>query len=159
MTAAGSTTFRLRDFQHDDAAAVNRVALAAFGEYRDAFSDWPAFARTIGNMAGLAQTNEIIVATVAERVVAAVGYVGPHQPKAAHFKPEWPLIRMLSVDPGFRGGLLLITRGVVDLGVASGQASVKRAVEGGAKECRDVMGRRTPPFVYITHVNLPPLVV
>jgi ribosomal protein S18 acetylase RimI-like enzyme len=27
----------------------------------------------------------------------------PHVPKAAHFKPEWPIVRMLVVDPAARG--------------------------------------------------------
>ena len=36
-------------------------------------------------------------------MIGAVGYVPPSAPKAAHFKPEWPIIRMLVVDPGARG--------------------------------------------------------
>ena len=93
----------LRDYRPGDAASVNAVAQAAFEQYCSAYSDWAAFARNIGAMASLASTGEIIVAATGERIVGAVVYVGPGKPKAAFFEPEWPIIRMLVVDPAARG--------------------------------------------------------
>jgi hypothetical protein len=43
--------------------------LAAFDEYRAAYSDWPAFSRGIGNMTALAANGEIIVATEGDQIV------------------------------------------------------------------------------------------
>jgi hypothetical protein len=37
------------------------------------------------------------------RLVRAVGYVGPGQPKREFFNPEWPIVRLLSVLPSCRG--------------------------------------------------------
>jgi hypothetical protein len=44
-------SYTLRDFRAGDADAVNRVTLDAFEQYRDAYSDWPAFSANIGGMA------------------------------------------------------------------------------------------------------------
>jgi len=46
---------------------------------------------------------ELIVAADGARLGGAVGYVGPGVPKAGFFDPDWPVIRMLSVDPQARG--------------------------------------------------------
>lgn len=93
----------LRDFRAEDAAGVNQIAVAAFEEYRSAYSDWSSFSRSIGAMAELAQHGEIIVAATGARLLGAVVYVGPRKPKAAFFDPEWPIIRMLVVHPNYRG--------------------------------------------------------
>jgi ribosomal protein S18 acetylase RimI-like enzyme len=95
--------YELRAFLPQDVAAVNRVALAAFAEYRSAYSDWPAFSTHIGNMASLADGGEIIVAAQNERVLGAVVYIGPDKPKGTLFRPEWAVMRMLVTDPGSRG--------------------------------------------------------
>ncbi len=95
--------FSLRDFQVEDATAVNEVALAAYDEYRPGHPDWPAMAKSAGNMASLAEQGEIIVATAPEVLLGAVVYVGPERPKQAFFDPDWPIIRMLSVHPKYRG--------------------------------------------------------
>ncbi len=59
--------------------------------------------RILEKMSDMAARAEIIVAEHEGRVIGAVGYVAPSAPKAAHFKPEWPIIRMLVVDPDARG--------------------------------------------------------
>lgn len=96
-------SYLLRDFRAEDSDAVNRVALAAFDEYRTAYSNWPTFSRGIGNMSVLASESEIIIAVTPELVVGAVAYVGPGKPKAEFFESAWPIIRMLVVLPEFRG--------------------------------------------------------
>jgi ribosomal protein S18 acetylase RimI-like enzyme len=55
-------------------------------------------------MAALAETGEILVAEAEGAVVGAVAYIGPgRSPRADFFEPEWPIIRMLTVDPAARG--------------------------------------------------------
>lgn len=93
----------LRDYQPGDAEAIVRVALAAFAEFEQHYSDWPLFTAHVAKMPELAETGEIIVAEDGGEIVGGVVYVGPNQPKAAFFDPAWPVIRMLVVDPAARG--------------------------------------------------------
>jgi ribosomal protein S18 acetylase RimI-like enzyme len=94
----------IRPYLPSDAEAVNAAALAAFAQYRGVYSDWDALERGVGAMASLAQTGEIVVAEAEGAVVGAVAYIGPGQlPRADFFEPEWPIIRMLVVDPAARG--------------------------------------------------------
>ena len=95
----------VRDFSPADAEAVNRVALAAFAQYEGVYSDWEALTRGVGAMAALAESARILVAEdPAGKVVGAVAYVPPHSgPRAEFFEPEWPIVRMLVVDPAARG--------------------------------------------------------
>lgn len=95
----------LRDFEQRDAMQVNALALRAFEQFKDAYQDWPAFQAKIGNMSALAEVGEVIVAEMEGRIVGvgAVAYVGPGAPKAAFFRPDWAIMRMLVVDPDFRG--------------------------------------------------------
>lgn len=95
----------IRRFRGADAAAVNAVALAAFDQYRGVYDDWETLRRGVGEMASLAATAEILVAEAPEGGIAgAVAYVGPgREPRADFFAPEWPIVRMLVVDPAARG--------------------------------------------------------
>jgi ribosomal protein S18 acetylase RimI-like enzyme len=93
----------LRDFQPTDAEAIIRVALAAFAEFEQHYSDWPLFTANVAKMPALTKTGEIIVAEDDGQIVGAVAYVGPQQPKPTFFEPAWPIIRMLVVDPSARG--------------------------------------------------------
>jgi GNAT superfamily N-acetyltransferase len=93
----------LRDFSASDAATIDRLAVASFSQYSSDFQDWPAMVRVLEKMSDMAASAEIIIAEHEGRVIGAVGYVPPSAPKAAHFKPEWPIIRMLVVDPDARG--------------------------------------------------------
>jgi GNAT superfamily N-acetyltransferase len=93
----------LRDFSTSDAAIINRLAVASFSQYSNNFQDWPAMVRVLEKMSDMAANAELIIAELQGRIIGAVGYVPPYSPKAAHFKPEWPIIRMLVVDPDARG--------------------------------------------------------
>jgi ribosomal protein S18 acetylase RimI-like enzyme len=97
------STITLRDFRTADTAQVNRVALAAFDQFKLHYSDWPAMSAGVGQMAALAENGEMIVAELADEIVGAVVYVPPGRPKPAFFEPGWAIIRMLVVDPGHRG--------------------------------------------------------
>jgi hypothetical protein len=48
----------LRDYAADDADAVNRLALAAFDQFKAEYSDWPAMAASVGSMSALAEEGE-----------------------------------------------------------------------------------------------------
>ena len=95
----------IRAFSPADAEAVNAVALAAFAQYEGVYSDWETLTRGVASMATLAASGTIIVAEdAAGKIVGAVAYVGPYrEPRAEFFAPEWPIIRMLVVDPAARG--------------------------------------------------------
>ena len=93
----------LRDFLASDAPVLNRLAVGSFSQYSSHYQDWPAMARILEKMSDMAHSAEIIVAEHDDRIVGAVGYMPPDVPKAAHFKPEWPIVRMLVVDPNARG--------------------------------------------------------
>lgn len=93
----------IRDFQPSDAPQVNALALRAFEQFKDAYDDWPVFRAKIANLSSMADVGEIIVAAAEARIIGAVAYVGPGAPKAAFFRPEWPIMRMLVVAPDFRG--------------------------------------------------------
>jgi len=96
-------TVAVRTARPDDAAAIDQVALSAFAQYRDQYSDWEVFSRGVGAMSQLAANADLIVAERGGRIVGAVAYVGPDQPKLDIFEPHWPAIRMLVVDPAARG--------------------------------------------------------
>jgi len=93
----------IRDYQQADARHVNALALRAFEQFKDAYDDWPIFQAKISEMSSLATSGEIVVAEVDGQVVGAVAYLGPGVPKGELFRPEWAIMRMLVVDPDYRG--------------------------------------------------------
>jgi ribosomal protein S18 acetylase RimI-like enzyme len=96
-------SFAIRDFLENDADAVNRLAVAAFAEFRTAYSNWPAMVANLSKMSTLTAVGELIVADRSGMIIGAVTYVAPHRPKAAFFDGAWPIVRMLAVDPKCRG--------------------------------------------------------
>jgi ribosomal protein S18 acetylase RimI-like enzyme len=114
----------IRPYSPADAEAVNRVALAAFEQYRGVYNDWDALERGVGSMAAMGGSAEIIVAELEGEVAGAVAYVPPFgEPRAEFFEPEWPLIRMLVVKPAARG---------LGIGRALTEACLERARRDGA---------------------------
>ena len=93
----------IRDFEAADAAAVNRVVLAAWAEFEGVFSGFAGLALRLGAAAALAGEVELIVAAVNGAVAGAVGYVPPHGRREPMFPPEWALVRLLSVAPSAHG--------------------------------------------------------
>jgi ribosomal protein S18 acetylase RimI-like enzyme len=98
-----TVSFVIRGFLESDADDVNRLAVAAFAEFRTAYSDWTAMVANLSKMSTLAAVGELIVAERTGRIIGAVTYVAPHRPKAAFFDGAWPIVRMLVVDPKCRG--------------------------------------------------------
>lgn len=118
----------VRDFSPADAGAVNRVALAAFAQYQGVYDDWEALSRGVGAMAALAESGRILVAEdPAGEIAGAVAYVAPHSgPRADFFAPEWPVVRMLVVDPAARGRGVgrRLTEACIDLARRDGAAAI-----------------------------------
>ena len=57
----------------------------------------------LSKTSALSTTGEIIIAELQDKFAGAVAYFGPDRPKATFFDQSWPIIRMLIVDPAFRG--------------------------------------------------------
>lgn len=93
----------LRDYRPDDAAHIDRIAVAAFSELRSHYDDWESLSANLGRMSSLADRSEIVVAAQGEAVIGAVAYVGPGVEKADYFDRDWPVMRTLVVDPARRG--------------------------------------------------------
>ncbi len=98
-----SSAFALRDFRPSDAAELNRIALAAFAQFKSDYADWPAMAAGVSRMSKLAEIGEIVVAEVGSRVAGGITFIPAGQSNSATFDPAWPIIRMLVVDPIARG--------------------------------------------------------
>lgn len=93
----------LRTYRETDREQVDALAVAAFAQYSRHYDDWPGFSKKISQMSKLTESAEMIVAEIDGKVVGAVVYVKPNQPKADFFKAEWAVIRMLVVSPDARG--------------------------------------------------------
>ena len=93
----------IRDYRDCDGPALDRVAVAAFSQYSDQYSDWPAMADRVSQMSQLASSGQVIVAEEHGRLMGGVVYVPEGQPKLAFFDPSWSIIRLLVVDPEARG--------------------------------------------------------
>jgi ribosomal protein S18 acetylase RimI-like enzyme len=126
----------LRDSTATDADAINRVALAAFDQFKAAYSDWPAMASSYGSMSTLTERGEIIVAEISGAIAGAVAYIPPDRPKARYFDRSWPVIRMLAVDPRRRG---------VGIGRVLTEECIRRAKRDGS----DVIALHTSPIMTI----------
>ena len=94
---------RLRDYQSSDAENLNRIAVSAFDQFQDHYSDWPAMRAGLSKTSDLGVSGEVIIAELQGTFAGAVAYFGPNSQKAAFFDQHWPIIRMLVVDPAFRG--------------------------------------------------------
>jgi GNAT superfamily N-acetyltransferase len=97
------TDAQIRDYLSTDAENLNRIAVSAFEEFRDQYQDWPAMRAGLSKTSALSATGEVIVVESQNRFAGAVTYFGPNRQKAAFFDQRWPVIRMLVVDPEFRG--------------------------------------------------------
>ena len=94
--------FRIRNFNTNDSSDVNRIALLAFNQYQQYYKNWEHISKNITNMSALSDQAELIVATSDDVIIGAVVYIPPGKPKNL-FPTEWPVIRMLVVDPSYRG--------------------------------------------------------
>jgi GNAT superfamily N-acetyltransferase len=94
---------RLRNYEDADAENLNRIAVSAFDQFRRHYEDWPAMLAGLSKTSALSAGGEIIIAEFRDQFAGAVAYFGPNSQKAGFFDQRWPIIRMLVVDPAFRG--------------------------------------------------------
>ena len=127
---------QLRDYEDADAENLNRLAVSAFEQFRHLYEDWPAMLAGLSKTSALSASGEIIVAELQRKFAGAVAYFGPDSQKAAFFDQRWPIIRMLVVDPAFRG------KGI---GQALSDACIARARRDGAP----VIALHTSPIMSV----------
>jgi predicted N-acetyltransferase YhbS len=132
----GSMTALIREFRTGDAAAVSRVVLSAWDQYRGVFSNWAHVEAIFANAASLAAKAELLVAEKDGSIVGCVAYVGPGREREPMFDPTWSIIRMLSVDPAVRGE---------GIGRQLSETCIERARRDGAK----VVGLHTSPVMSV----------
>jgi GNAT superfamily N-acetyltransferase len=94
---------RIREYESSDAENLNRIAVSAFSQFRELYHDWPAMRAGLSKTSDLGASGEVIIAELQHEFAGAVAYFGPDRPKAPFFDQRWPIIRMLVVDPEFRG--------------------------------------------------------
>jgi ribosomal protein S18 acetylase RimI-like enzyme len=129
-------TISIREFRSDDANAVNRVALAAWDQYRTVFSDWAQMEIIFANAAALATKSELLVAKNEESIVGCVAYVRPGRDRESMFDSTWSIIRMLSVDPAARGQ---------GIGRRLSEACIERA----RRDAAPIVGLHTSPVMTV----------
>jgi ribosomal protein S18 acetylase RimI-like enzyme len=127
---------RLRDLHPADAPQVNRLALAAFEQFKAHYADWPAMAASVGRMATLAEHGEIILAECDNKIIGAVAYVPPGRPKPSCFDIGWPVIRMLVVEPAHRG-------------LGAGRALTEDCFRRARRDRSSVIALHTSPFMTV----------
>jgi ribosomal protein S18 acetylase RimI-like enzyme len=118
--------FQLRAYEDGDRDRVNAIAIAAFSEFEPDYGDWPTISRGLSRASELATGGELIVATVDGVVAGSVGYFGPGIEKQEWFDREWPVIRLLVVDPKYRG--LGIGRALTDECIARARRDGARLI-------------------------------
>jgi GNAT superfamily N-acetyltransferase len=99
---------KIRDYEDSDAENLNRIAVSAFSQFRDYYQDWPAMLAGLSKTSDLSASGEVIIAELQNaelqhKLAGAVAYFGPNSQKAVFFDQSWSIIRMLVVDPAFRG--------------------------------------------------------
>jgi GNAT superfamily N-acetyltransferase len=97
------TDTKIRDYENPDAEDLNRIAVSAFDQYRDLYQDWPAMRASLSKTSALSVIGEVIVVEFQRQFAGAVAYFGPNSQKVSFFDQRWPIMRMLVVDPAFRG--------------------------------------------------------
>lgn len=96
--------YSIREYKKDYEQQLNNLAVRAFNEYREDFSNWPDFKKQLKKFSELSFSSQLILAlSESDKVIGAVAYVPAYIVKAPHFPENTPIIRMLVVDPEFRG--------------------------------------------------------
>ena len=93
----------IRPFQLEDSDQLNQVAVEAFSQFEQHYSDWQSLITAVGKMDSLAESANIFVAEDNGKIVGGVALVPPNDNPNSHFDKSWAAIRMLVVSPNCRG--------------------------------------------------------
>jgi ribosomal protein S18 acetylase RimI-like enzyme len=127
----------IRTADASDLHALDDVVRRAYAEYEQAFPEWTPALRGEGLVTKLSGEAEILAATLDGGCIGGgVGYVAPGRPRAECFPRDWSVLRLMAVDPDFRG------RGLASALV---RECARRAVADGAP----ILGLYTSPAMEI----------
>jgi len=93
----------LRDYRPEDKAALAQLAVDAFAQYQQFFQPWEEFKNKLIAWTSLAETAQLIVVEEGDVILGAVALIPPKSGPISHFPPDWAAIRMLVVNPNWRG--------------------------------------------------------
>ncbi|MCO7224184.1 N-acetyltransferase [Pleionea sp. CnH1-48] len=97
------TDWQVRNYQDGDEAKLNDVAVAAFSQYQNDFVNWSDLKQHLRCFGELASTHSVKVIDTPSGIAAGVVYVSAEEKRAEHFPDNVPIVRMLVVDPAYRG--------------------------------------------------------
>lgn len=92
-----------RPYRKTDKEQLNQIAIDAFAQYQDEYTDWHAIKKIVENMADLEESAEIIVAEESGIIIGGVAFVPPSSRLNKHFDRSLASIRILVVSPNQRG--------------------------------------------------------
>jgi len=92
----------IRTFNKNDSDEINRVAVEAFSEFKEKYSDWEYIKKSVGSMAELDRNADIVIAEINKCVVGGVALVFPGKDKNKNIEKSWATIRVLVVSPNHR---------------------------------------------------------
>jgi len=92
----------IRPYSKEDKEKINNVAVEAFQQFREKYSDWQSLLTSVGNMSSLEDNSNIIVAEIHNEIVGAVALVYPGKDKNKNIDPTWATIRLLVVSTQHR---------------------------------------------------------
>ena len=96
------TDLLIRDYRHNDADAVNAIAVGAFEQFSSQYNEWDTFIDRIGSMSSLSEHAQLLVAEYKSVVCGAVGYIKPGSNLPDYLPDEWASVRLLVVSPSYR---------------------------------------------------------
>ena len=92
----------IRSFNKNDSNEINSIAVEAFSEFKEKYSDWEYIKNSVGNMSELERNADIVVAEINKCVVGGVALVSPGNDKNKNIDKSWAIIRVLVVSPSHR---------------------------------------------------------
>ena len=126
----------IRPFKSEDSNQLNQVAVEAFSQFEQHYSDWQSLITAVGKMANLAETARLFVAEDNGNIVGGVALVPPNDNPNSHFDKTWAAIRMLVVSPDCRG------KGI-------GRALTEACIEHAKQSQVKTIGLHTSPIMQI----------
>ena len=92
----------IRQYSKEDKEKINSVAIDAFQQFKEQYSDWESLLNSVGNMSSLEGKSNIFVAEVNNEVAGAVALVLPGKDKNENIEASWATIRLLVVSTQHR---------------------------------------------------------